>query len=94
MRPDDIAAILAISCVLGGPFLCGLLWIVCHYSAKVTRHLVDTHVKLKMISLGYSGSDIEAVLGISLNDVHRGTLNQRLKPSAPIVTAQTIKAPQ
>lgn len=89
MSATDIVKIVAVSCILGGPILIAIVYIVFHTLWGIVRVMGDNSLKKKMLTLGFSVTDIERVLKA---ESVAGNSSTPMQPSTPdVVVAQTIK---
>ncbi len=89
MSANDIVKVVAVSCVLGGPILVAIVFIVFRTLWSLVRLIGDNNLKKKMLTMGFSAADIERVLRA---ESAAGTSPKPAKPpSSDIVVAQTIK---
>ncbi|MDP1564581.1 MAG: hypothetical protein Q8M16_24635 [Pirellulaceae bacterium] len=89
MSATDIVKIVAVSCMLGGPILIAIVYIVFQTLWNMVRMMGDNSLKKKMLTLGFSVTDIERVLRAENVAVKS---SKPARPSTPdVVMAQTIK---
>ena len=58
---SSLIGLVAVICCLGGPFICGIIAIVCGTIEKVSRQRADANLKLLMLQRGFNAADIERV---------------------------------
>jgi hypothetical protein len=85
----DIIPLVAVSCLLGGPFAVAIIYVVLHSIGSIVRSGLDANLKLKMLKLGYSAADIERVLQAGPNVESKAKSSKA--PYSEIVLAQPIK---
>ncbi len=62
MNPSSsLIGLVAVICCLGGPFLCGIIGIICSTIEKVSRQRADSNLKLMMLQRGFTAAEIERV---------------------------------
>lgn len=94
-RSVDIIPLVAVSCLLGGPFVIAIVYLVFNSLSAMVRAGLDANLKHKMLKLGYSAADIERVLLAGGNSSSNANSNSNCKTataaSSDIVVAQPIK---
>ncbi len=88
-RDVDIIPLVAVSCILGGPFVVAIIYVVFHTIGVMVRSGLDANLKFKMLKLGYSPADIERVLQAGSTSTVKAKPNKT--PPSEIVMAQPIK---
>lgn len=81
---SSLVSLVAVICILGGPFLCGMFAIVCRTIEKVSKQRAESSLKLEMIRRGFSANEIERVCQSKLDPkaVHDGAWNP-IAPAKP-----------
>ncbi len=85
----EIIPLVAVSCILGGPFVVAIIYVVFHTISVMVRSALDANLKYKMLKLGYSPADIERVLLAGSTGVAKAKPTKT--PQSEIVMAQPIK---
>lgn len=84
---SGLVALVAVVCLLGGPFLCGMFHAVCSTIEKVSKQRADANLKLEMIRRGFTADDIERVCKMKLDPRHESSEDWK-----PIPPAKPAKA--
>ncbi len=64
-----LVSLVVVICVLGGPFLCGIIAIICNTITKMSQQRADANLKMAMIQQGYGPAEIERVLSMKTNGI-------------------------
>ncbi len=91
LQSVDVIPLVAVSCLLGGPFVIAIVYLVFNSLSTMVRAGLDANLKHKMLKLGYSAADIERVLQAGGNPNSTSNRKTAAAPSSEIVLAQPIK---
>jgi hypothetical protein len=58
---SSLIGLVAVICCLGGPFICGIVGIICSTVEKISRQRADANLKQIMLQRGFTAADIERV---------------------------------
>lgn len=66
MNSGSLVGMLAVIFILGGPFCCGIVSIICCTVEKVSRQRAEANLKSQLIQRGFSAAEIERILSIPI----------------------------
>lgn len=81
--PSSVIGLVAVCCILGGPFVIGIIAVVMKTFESILRTRSETKLKLQMIQRGFSAVEIERVCKTAASG-KADTNSAHWQPIAPV----------